>query len=227
MQAPESSSKPKVNCPVGAHLARCVQVIDLGNQHFQPGDDASHKLYLAFETCDLKHVFKEERGPEPFMLQSEFAWFLVSSKKKTKLREFIESWKGSPFADDAAARAFDFERLLGLAATLMVVHKAKSDGTMKAVIAGIAPADSKTAPKPVNPLICYEIGMGEGGTFSKLPPFLQKKLRESDEFRGIKPAVRGTETADDFANSEVSGHEPDWDTGGPATVVPDANSDFS
>jgi hypothetical protein len=226
MQSPESTSKPRVNCPVGAHVCRCTQVIDLGNQHFQPGDDASHKLYLGFETCDLKHTFKDEKGPEPFMLQSEFAWFLVSSKKKTKLREFIESWKGSPFADDAAARAFDFEKLLGLAATLMVVHKARSDGSMKAVIAGIAPADSKTAPKPVNPLICYEIGMREGGTFSKLPPFLQKKLRESDEFRGVKPAAKAPETADDFASRTEEG-EPDWgDTGGPATV-PTGNEDFS
>lgn len=210
MIAPKNDSKPRTNCPVGAQLAICVQVVDLGNQRFK-GGDPSRKVYIAFETVDARHVFKEEKGPEPFMLQQEWAWYMVG-RNKTKLRTAMESWKGSPFASDEAAAAFDFEKLLGRPATLLVAHKPGESGEMRAYISAITPAPAGAAPKAVNKLICYEIGMGEGGTFQLLPPFLQKKLRESDEFRGISPASRGNQNADDFAagEPETAEGEPDW-----------------
>ena len=136
------------------------------------------------------------------MLQTEFAWFLISRNKKTNLRAFLESWKGTEMTDDEAL-AFDFEKLLGKPCTLIVAHKPKSKGGgMKAAIVGISPA--KSAPPAVNPLVCYEIDIREGGTFNKLPPFLQAKLRESDEFRGV---TQGNEGPDDHAAGEG---EPDW-----------------
>lgn len=208
MRAPEQTIRPRVNCPAGAHLARCVQVIDLGDQHYKPGEAASRKLYIAFETCEARHTFKDEKGPEPFMLQIEFAWYMASAgPKKTKLRTFIESWRGKSFASDEEAKAYDFEKLLGGAAILMVAHKPKTDGTMKAEIVGIAPAD-RQAPPAVNPAFCYEIDMGEGGTFGKLPPFLQKKVRESDQFNG--GAVQRINQGPDDAAAQQAEGEPDW-----------------
>lgn len=188
MKAPENSSKPRTICPRGAHLSRLVQIVDLGTQHFQVGDDGSRKLYFGFETCDARHTFKDENGPEPFMLQVEFAFFMNSANpsKPTKLRQFIVQWFGKDFPSEQAAKDFDFSKLLGRVVMLTVAHKPKTDGTQKAVIADIyraEPAREQTAPAAHNPLVCYEVSNGEDGEFRKLPAFLQKKIKESDEFK--------------------------------------------
>jgi hypothetical protein len=185
MKAPTSSNKPRVLPPRGTHLCRCVQVIDLGTQHFQPGDDGSRKLYLAFETCMVHHVFDEKKGPEPFMVQHEFAYYMGRGAKKTKLRKFLESWFGKSFPSDEAAAEFDFEKLLGRPVMLTIGHAPKNDGSMKAVITDqFLPEAGTQVPPAKNPLVCYEITMKEEGTFKQLPAFLQKKLREADEFGG-------------------------------------------
>jgi len=190
MKAPESSSTPKVLCPRGQHLSRCVQVVDLGSHPFKPGDQASRKIYLGFETSVLNHVFKPENGPEPFMLQSEFAFFMGNASKKTKLRLFLEGWFGRAFPDDKSAAEFDFSQLLGKAAVLTTAHKPKLDGSMKAVIADIfLPEKGTPIPPTINPTVCYEIAHGENAEFRKLPSFLQKKILESEELS--RPANHG------------------------------------
>ncbi len=182
MQAPSSTSTPRVLCPRGAHLARCVQVVDLGSHSFKPGDTPSRKIYFGFETAILRHTFKPENGPEPFMLQTEFAFYMGKSAKKTKLRAFIEGWFGKAFPTDAAAAAFDFSKLLLKPAIITVAHKPKLDGTQKAIVADIfLPESGVVVPAAVNPPVCYEVQFGEDANFRKLPPFLQKKIMESDE----------------------------------------------
>lgn len=186
MQAPKNNSKPRVLCDPGLHLSRLVQVVDLGNQRFQ-GKDPSRKIYFGFETLEATHVFDEKKGPEPFMLQIEFAFYMTSSgDKKTKLRQFVESWFNKAFPSDEEASAFDFSKLLGRLAGLMIAHQPKKDGNMKSVIVGICPPDkekSKLEWPERNPQICYEIEQRESGGFSKLPPFLQTRIRESDDFK--------------------------------------------
>lgn len=209
MKAPTSSNKPRVLPPRGSHLSRCVQVIDLGTQHFQPGDDGSRKLYLAFETCNALHTFDETKGPEPFMVQQEFAYYMGRGAKKTKLRKFLETWFGKAFPSDEAAADFDFEKLLGRAVMLTIGHAPKTDGSMKAVITDqFLPEPGTMVPPAKNPLICYEITMKEEGTFKKLPAFLQKKIKESDEMSG-RTETESTETqTDDHAGESFENATP-------------------
>lgn len=184
MKAPTSSSKPRVLVPRGTHLCRLIQCVDLGTQHFKPGDEGSRKIYFGFETSVLRHTFDEQKGPQPHMLQTEFAFYMGSDTKKTKLRTFIEQWFGKSFASAKEASEFDFSKLLGKAAMLTVAHKPKTDGSLKSDIADIyLPEKGIPIPPLVNPAVCYEIGNGEDSEFAKLPGFLQKKIRESDEFQ--------------------------------------------
>ncbi len=210
MKAPTGNSGPKVLCPRGTHLSRLVQIVDLGTQHFKPGDDGSRKIYFGFETCEAKHVFKEENGEEPFMLQTEFAFFM---SKTSKLKQFVVQWFGKDFASEDEARAFDFSKLLNRVAFLTVAHKPRvSDGAMKAVIADIYAPEKEvaaSAPKAHNKLVCYEIESGEDENFAKLPGFLQKKIKESDEF---------TKKPD---SQEAPEHEPPAEIGDSPSVPED------
>lgn len=199
MKAPSNTSKPKVLCPRGPQLCRCVQVVDLGTQHFGNESNGSRKLYIGFETSTARHTFKDENGPEPFMLQVEYAWYMTSAKPtKTKLRAFVEKWFDKQFPSDEAAANFDFAKLLGKTAVITVAHTPKADGTLKAVIADIYPPEKGAeVPPAVNPLICYEVENGEDANFAKLPPFLREKIKESDEFAKPRRAVSNPTAPDD------------------------------
>lgn len=215
MQAPRNESKPRVLCPIGLHLCRLVQVVDLGNQRFQ-GKDPSRKIYFGFETLEQLHVFKEENGPEPFMLQAEFAFFMTSSNKKTKLRNFVEGWFDKAFPSEQEAAAFDFSKLLGKLAGVMVAHGTKTDGSKKTYIAAVCPPDpekKKLIWPDHNKQICYEITDGEGGDFKFLPPFLRSKIKESEEFKGSQEA--DDQTASEFGGMVGEGIQELGDPGNP------------
>lgn len=184
MKAPPNTSKPRVLCPPGEHLARLVQIVDLGGQRFK-GEDPSRKIYFGFETCTARHVFKDENGPEPFMLQSEFAWYMTSANvaKKTKLRGFVESFWGKPFPTEEAAADFDFALMLDRGVILVVSHAYKTDGTPKAQIVAVRPCGKVDLPPRHNEAVIYEVSNSEDEAFYKLPEFLQKKIRESEEFK--------------------------------------------
>lgn len=184
MKAPPNTSKPRALCPVGEQLSRLVQIVDLGSQRFK-GEDPSRKIYFGFETCHARHTFKDENGPEPFMLQSEFAWYMTSANpaKKTKLRQFVESFFGKPFPSEDAAANFDFSTMIDRGVILVVNHAFKTDGTPKAQIVSVRPAGKVELPPRHNKAVVYEITNGEDTEFQKLPEFLQKKIRESEEFK--------------------------------------------
>lgn len=189
MQIPTTSQKPRQLCPAGLQPARLIWVVDLGHQEYQ--GNWNHKILFSFETSEAQAIFKDERGPEPFVLSVTFAFCMTTSTgKATKLRQFVESWRGKPFQSDKDALAFDPEKALGHGAILMVGHKVKGDGGTAATISAITalPKDKKTPP-PRSKLLCYEIGHGKGGVFSEFPAWIQKQLLESREFTQPEPEI--------------------------------------
>lgn len=236
MKAPQNDSKPRVICPRGSHLSRLVQIIDLGTHKFKPTEDGSRKLYLGFETCNIGHVFKEDRGEEPFMLQIEFNFYMNSAnpQKPTKLRQFLVQWFDKDFASEQEARDFDFAKLLNRPAMLTVAHKPKTDGTQKAVIADIfqpTKSDgqggevlltSKEVPPTRNVLVCYEVCNGEDLEFAKMPPFLQKKVKESDEFKRTAGPVEHQQEEPDNGGVDAHGseHSEEEESGGDDSGLP-------
>lgn len=187
MRIPPNESKPRQICPAGLQPARLIWAVDLGHQEYQ--GNWNRKLLLSFETSEATATFKDERGPEPFVLSITHAFFMTTSTgKPTKLRQFIEQWRGSPYKSDAEALAFDPEKALGQAALLVIGHKAKADGAEKAVINAITPLPKdKTTKPPVSKLLCYEIEQKTGGVFKEFPEWLQKQISESREFKQPEP----------------------------------------
>lgn len=184
MRAPENTSKPRKPFPKGVSNARLQILADLGTQRFK-GGDPTRKLLFVFESTKHFDTFDEKKGAEPFIIMNELAFFMNSASptKKTKLRQFVEGWAGP--MTEAQAKAFDLETLVGKPVTLMVAHGSKTDGSIKPIINGATePEEGVTVPAMRGKPVCYEIGMGEGGTFALLPGWIQKKIRESDEFTG-------------------------------------------
>lgn len=179
LTAPVGGSGERKICPVGMHVARCYQIIDLGTTE-QGGNfpGKKRKIQLLFETPYEQAVFSEDNGEQPYYIR---ATYTLSMNEKAILRKDVTSWLGKKMSDDQAA-AFDVFSLLGKECQVNVVHTTKGDTTY-ANIGAITPlAKGMTCPPPINPLVAFSAAQPDMNVFNTLPPFIQDKIKESDEF---------------------------------------------
>lgn len=184
MKAPPTSSRPRQLCPSGIQIARLVWLIDLGTQTYK--DDKTRKLMLGFETPECLADFG--KGPQPFLVKREFAFVMVS-KNVTKLRQFIQSWRGRPFESDAESLDFDFSKMLGQPANIVVNHAvSQKSGNHYEEITGISRLkQGEKCPDAINKPVAYSIEDGQNAVFEGLPQWLQERIASSEEFKNPQP----------------------------------------
>lgn len=177
-----TSSGTSTPAPAGTHVARCVQVIDLGTQKDdgQFGLKIQPKIRLTWELPNELHVFREENGEEPFVVGKEYT---LNLGDKSNLRKDLESWRGRPFTPQEL-EGFDVSKLLGAACMLNVVHKPKQGGGAYANIAGISPLmKGITCPPAIMALLLYDVSMGKNDAYNKVPEWLRKKIDACENWK--------------------------------------------
>jgi hypothetical protein len=114
--------------------------------------------------------------------------------ERASLRKLLEQWRGQAFTAKEL-QAFSLNNLLGKPAMLTLVHKTSQQGRNYCAIAGASklPKGMKAPSETQNEHVYYEIEQGESGDFSKLPEWLQGKIRESREFAGNAPVAKATD----------------------------------
>jgi hypothetical protein len=152
----KDEKKPRVLPPAGNHIARCVQMIDLGTQEVNyPGSEPyeTRKIYVAWELPLKKHEFKKENGPEPFFVGQEFT---VSFGSKGKLRGFLEDWRGRQYTDkELKETGVDLSKLVNAPCRLNIIHGLTQKGDPKYVIKGISPlGEDEECPPAHNVRVC-------------------------------------------------------------------------
>src|SRR5262245_26763846 len=84
-----------VICPPGTHIARCYMVVDLGDQNEsymgKKKATATPKIRIGFEFPELKHVFDEDRGLEPYTMSRKYT---NSLGDKSALKPMLNAWRG-------------------------------------------------------------------------------------------------------------------------------------
>lgn len=182
--------------PPGTHVARCIQVIDLGTQRdtFKGKPKIIRKVRLNWELPEEKAVFDEARGEEPFMVGAEYT---LSLNERANLRHMLESWRGKEMTEEEL-KGFDLKVLLGKAAMLNVIHKTSANKRNYAVVQTVTPLmKGVKAPKASLPQLCYDIEMGRNQVFDQLPGWIQEKIKLSDEFTGGKAPPNSPEAPSD------------------------------
>jgi hypothetical protein len=202
LTASAKSNTVSTPAPAGNHVARCVRVIDLGIQKEERGQYAgkiNHKLMLCWELPTELHTFKDEKGPEPFMLSSEYT---VSLGEKANLRRDLESWRGRAFTA-VELDAFDVANVLGAPCLLNVVHKIATNKNTYANVKGITPLPKGfVCPPAISPLLRYEVEMGKNEVFEALPEWIRNKIVGCEDWKAKPAANEGTTTPDpsDYAD---------------------------
>jgi hypothetical protein len=102
----------------GLHKAVLVDAVDLGDLETPWGP--KHKVSLIFELQETS-----EEG-DHFIVGKRFT---KSLNEKAALRKFLEKWRGEKYSPSELQQGVDLENLLGLNATLFIVHNETEERT--------------------------------------------------------------------------------------------------
>lgn len=109
--------------PEGPQQAVCVDVVDLGMQEEQWGDEPAqtkHKVKLVWHSAEI-----DPETEKPYVISKRYN---LSLHEKATLLKDLQAWRGRAFTE-AELDAFDLEQLLGVNAYLSITHRVTQKGT--------------------------------------------------------------------------------------------------
>jgi len=177
-----AESSNRIPAPAGAHIGRCYGVIDLGSHLNPQSGKMVRKILLQFELPNELHTFREEKGPEPFVVSREFGLFL---SEKAHLRPFLEGWRGRPFTQEELNK-FDVMVLAGLPCLINIIHNQKGDKVYANIASVMVIPKGMPVPEAVNPKVTLSLNEEYNhSVFEALPEWIRKKIQESPEHKSI------------------------------------------
>lgn len=161
--------------PAGQYLAVCVGVYDLGEQYSEKYKNYSPKLMISF---DIPSVTIEVEGKmEPRQLSREFT---ITTKNNSKLREFISSWNGVQYSDEAFGE-FDPLTQVGKPAMINVLLNETGEYANINTIMPLFPG--LPAPTTTTPLRVWDMDKWDDKAFEDLPAWVQEKIKKSSQYQ--------------------------------------------
>lgn len=161
--------------PAGQYLAVCVGVYDLGEQYSEKYKNYSPKLMISF---DIPSVTIEVEGKkEPRQLSREFT---ISGKNNSKLREFISSWNGVQYSDEAFGE-FDPLTQVGKPAMINVLLNETGEYANINTIMPLFPG--LPAPATTTPFRVWDMDKWDDKAFEDLPAWVQEKIKKSSQYQ--------------------------------------------
>lgn len=139
--------------PEGQFVARCIDVHDLGMipVTFDGQTTEKHKIDIYFyagldKFDDGDPVLNEDGTPVRLLLRSRFT---LSLHEKSRLRPFLEAWRGKTFTEQDEAEGFDLEKLINVPALIQVNHVNSGDRVYANITSIMrAPKDSNAPAAP-------------------------------------------------------------------------------
>jgi hypothetical protein len=121
-----------IPAPEGTWQGVCIDVVDLGIEEYEyKGKKISaHKV-------QIRWILDAEPALESGKPHMAVRKFTLSLGEKSKLKPFLESWRGRKFTD-AELEGFDVENLIGANAQIQILHNHKNGNTYSNV-EGILP----------------------------------------------------------------------------------------
>ena len=176
--------------PVGTHVARCYQVIDLGHQKitWQGAEKWTPKILLTWELCN-----ELMDDGKPFAVSNRYT---LSLAETSQLRPALESWRGKPFTEEES-KGFDVKNVLGAYCMLGVVHNT-TNGKTYANVSAILPVPKGMAKPPaVNLPLHFDLDRDD---VAILPEWIQGVVKKSREYSGEQAEEQSPSRLNSFAD---------------------------
>lgn len=161
--------------PEGTHFGACDMVVDLGKQKtsFQGVDSVKHQIYVRWQIPGERIEWTDGNGEKkegPVVIGKTYT---ASLGEKSNLRKDLQSWRGRAFTE-AELKGFDISKLLGVGATISIVHNHKEGKTYANIGAIGGLPKNMPAIQVENGTMLYDPDHLD--TFEKLPKWLQDKI---------------------------------------------------
>jgi len=179
----KEQAKERVLIPEGMYDAVCWMVVDLGTTLNTTFNKSQHKVLIGWE-IPAERIVLERDGKDVSLPKVMSKKYSLSLHQKANLRKELEGWRGQRFTADELA-GFDIQRLLGVPATIQVMHSEGRDGKTYANIENILPAtDGAKGLKTENPVLSFSFEDG-CSIPPELPGWVQDLIKEADEYKAM------------------------------------------
>lgn len=182
--------------PQGAHVVRCLRVIDMGSHEGEyQGKKRSRRLVLL--TWELTSELMSDG--RPFTVNKRYT---ASLNEKAGLRADLKSWRGKDFTPEEL-EGFDPMVLVGKPCMINIVHEAKN-GKTYANVTSIMPLPAGVTAPPLagSPVkLSLEPDEFDREVFNSLGDGMKSKIAESSEYRALSGMV---------PEGDQSGPPEDW-----------------
>lgn len=195
----EKKDSDFVKVEPGTYVARCYSMIEIGTieTEFNGEKKKAHQVNITWELPEELAVFKEENGPEPFVVSKTYN---LSMHEKSTLRKDLESWRGQGFTEEEA-KHFDITKLLGKPCILSIIHEpSKTDPNKNYVrISSISKLmKGQECPPQINQTRLLSFENWDDNLFKVLPEWLQEKIKSSEEYKAKQePTMAGHDDSND------------------------------
>lgn len=210
MELPKNEGGNFEQTPAGTFMARCYRFIDLGSheQTYQGESKGLKRLVMIGFELPTELMSEGEWAGKPFTIHKRYTW---STHEKANMRKDLESWRGAKFNDsDFGPGGFDVRNLLGVPATLTIVHS-ENDGKNYSNIASIGKAmKGISLPDAINAPIYFSLDPTryDREVFEAFSDKLKTFIAESPEHKAIiNPKSSGNGYAD-HKGSTHRAHQP-------------------
>lgn len=193
MELPKNEGSAFELVPAGTFMARCYRFLDLGSheQTYQGESKGMKRLVLIGFELPTELTTEGEHAGRPFTISKRYTW---STHEKANMRKDLESWRGAKFNDsDFGPGGFDVRKLLGVPATLTIVHSENGEKTYANIASiGKAMKGVETPPAVNSPVyLALDPSRFDGNVFDALSDKLKDFIRETPEYRALSNGKSG------------------------------------
>jgi hypothetical protein len=161
----------------GTHVARCVQMIELGTWEDKRWEDSypKNEIVLGFE---FPNIVSEESGPA--LMWKRVTWSLG---ERATLRKILKSWRGKDYTASELAHGVDVSAVVGQPCQITVEEWVNATtGKSGVQIGSIAKLmDGVTCPPQVSSTVMWSISDWDQETFDTFADHLKERILASDE----------------------------------------------
>lgn len=195
------SAKPQLPpIPEGSYPAVCCGLVCIGTQRvsYKDAEKEQKQITVMWELVG-ETVELSDGSVEPRTISKTYT---QSLHERSSLYKDLVSWRGREFTGEEL-NAFDLRSVLRAPCLLSIVHRKTENGVYANISSIMRLPRGMEAPKGEREPILFDVEECETGELSKLPEWLQKRVRESAEWKS-----KGLDAADFVDDTDDDGELP-------------------
>jgi len=188
--------------PEGLYEAKCISVVDLGEQEteYQGVTKYKNQVLLEWEIPEIVIEYEKDGEKKKFN-QIVRKTYTANLGEKSNLRKDLNSWRGKAFTEEEL-KAFNLKNILGKDCNIQIIHETKNDKTWN--IINVLPVGKTHTPIAVeNELKSFDFDVDDLKKIADFPEWLQEKITNSMTFQKMIDSTDGSQVDSDLTGEDI------------------------